>query len=131
MVTPMEETTVQNYDMQFGTNVIGGSRLFLSFAFLTYDPISCRFTGHWLFTILLLPALFAATDASPTHEKARIVTVSSSTNYLTNVLDFDAFADGPQRKKYSPWDLYSKSKLVCGVFFFIVYFLTSGGVMWW
>ncbi|KAH9973111.1 NAD-P-binding protein [Lactifluus volemus] len=89
MITPMEETTVQNYDMQFGTNVI----------------------GHWLFTTLLLPALFAATDASPTHEKARIVTVSSSANYLTNELDFDAFADGPQRKKYNPWDLYYKSKL--------------------
>ncbi|KAH9973112.1 NAD-P-binding protein [Lactifluus volemus] len=89
MTTPMEDTTVQNYDMQFGTNVI----------------------GHWLFTILLLPALFAATDASLTHEKARIVTVSSSAHYFTNGLDFDAFADGPQRKKYSPWDLYHKSKL--------------------
>jgi hypothetical protein len=38
MITPMEETTVQNYDMQFGTNVIGRSRLLLSLAFLTYDP---------------------------------------------------------------------------------------------
>ena len=39
---------------------------------------------------LLLPALFAATDASSSHEKARIVTVSSSANYLTNGIDFDA-----------------------------------------
>jgi retinol dehydrogenase 12 len=84
--------------------------------------ISYRFTGHWLFTTLLLPALFAATDASPTHEKARIVTVSSSANYLTNELDFDAFADGPQRKKYNPWDLYYKSKLVRGVFFLLFIF---------
>ncbi|KAI9435207.1 NAD(P)-binding protein [Russula earlei] len=88
MIPPVEETTVQKYDLQFGTNVI----------------------GHWLFTILLLPALFAATDASTTHEKARVVTVSSSANYLTNGLDFEAFADSPQRKKYDKWELYSKSK---------------------
>jgi retinol dehydrogenase 12 len=71
-------------------------------------------TGHWLFTKLLLPALFAATDASPTNEKARVVTVSSSANYLTKGLDFEAFADGPQRKKHDQWELYSKSKFVCG-----------------
>jgi retinol dehydrogenase-12 len=68
--------------------------------------------GHWLFTNLLLPALFAATEASPSHEKARIVTVSSSANYLTKGLDFDAIADGPERKKYSEWELYNKSKFV-------------------
>ncbi|KAI9435208.1 NAD(P)-binding protein [Russula earlei] len=90
MVPPVEETTVQKYDLQFGTNVI----------------------GHWLFTILLLPALFAATDASTTHEKARVVTVSSSANYLTNGLDFEAFTDGPRRRKYGKWELYHKSKLI-------------------
>ncbi|KAH8981077.1 NAD(P)-binding protein [Lactarius akahatsu] len=52
MMSPKEQVTAQKYDMQFGTNVI----------------------GHWLFTQLLLPALFAATDASPSHEKARVVT---------------------------------------------------------
>jgi retinol dehydrogenase 12 len=126
MVTPIEETTVQKYDMQFGTNVIGRSRVLHCLAFLPYDAWSlCRFIGHWLFTKLLLPALFTATDASPTHEKARVVTVSSSANYLTNGLDFDAITDGPRRRKYSPWDLYYKSKLVCGLFAFsLVYFLT-------
>ncbi len=68
--------------------------------------------GHWLFTVLLLPALFAATDASPSHEKARIVTVSSSSSYLTNGLDFDALADGPERIQYSELELYNKSKFV-------------------
>ena len=68
--------------------------------------------GPWLFTKLLLPALFAATDASSTHEKARIVTVSSSANYLTNGIDFDAIADGPARLKYGEWELYNKSKFV-------------------
>jgi len=88
MVTPMDQTTAQKYDMQFGTNVI----------------------GPWLFTQLLLPALFAATDASPSHEKARVVTVSSSANYLTKGLDFDAIADGPKRLKYSEVEWYNKSK---------------------
>ena len=71
-----------------------------------------RCAGPWLFTQLLLPALFAATDASPSHEKARIVTVSSSSNYLTKGLDFDAFADGPERTQYSEMELYQKSKFV-------------------
>ncbi|KAN0135034.1 NAD(P)-binding protein [Lactarius tabidus] len=88
MVSPKEQVTAQKYDLQFGTNVI----------------------GPWLFTKLLAPALIAATDASPSHEKARIVTVSSSANYLTNGLDFYAIADGPERTKYSELELYNKSK---------------------
>ena len=68
--------------------------------------------GHWLFTQLLLPALFAATDASPSHEKARVVTVSSSANYLTKGIDFDAIVDGPERIPYSVYELYNKSKFV-------------------
>ncbi|KAI9434783.1 NAD(P)-binding protein [Lactarius indigo] len=89
MMSPKEMLTAQKYDLQFGTNVI----------------------GHWLFTELLLPALFAATDTSPSHEKARVVTVSSSANYSTTGLDFDAFTDGPARTQYSKLELYSKSKL--------------------
>ncbi|KAI9437373.1 NAD(P)-binding protein [Lactarius psammicola] len=88
MMSPKEQVTAQKFDMQFGTNVI----------------------GHWLFTVLLLPVLFAATDASPSHEKARVVTVSSSSNYLTNSLDFDGIADGPERTQYSELELYNKSK---------------------
>ena len=60
----------------------------------------------------MLPALFAATDASPSHEKARVVTVSSAASYFTNALDFDAIADGPGRTKYRQWELYNKSKFV-------------------
>ncbi|KAH9053025.1 NAD(P)-binding protein [Lactarius vividus] len=86
MVSPKEQVTAQKYDMQFGTNATGYSHQ------------------------LLLPALFAATDASPSHEKARIVTVSSSANYLTTGLDFYAMADGPERIQYNEWELYSKSK---------------------
>ncbi|KAH9991367.1 NAD(P)-binding protein [Russula vinacea] len=79
MIPPVEEITVQKYDMQFGTNVV----------------------GHWLFTKLLLPALLAVTDASPTREKARVVTVSSGAT----------ITDGSKRRKYDPWNLYFKSKL--------------------
>ncbi len=68
--------------------------------------------GHWLFTKLLLPALFAATDASSTREKARVVTVSSSANYLAKEIDFEAIKDGPKRRENDLWTLYSRSKLV-------------------
>ncbi|KAH9037554.1 NAD(P)-binding protein [Lactarius hengduanensis] len=88
MMAPKEQITAQKYDIQFGTNVI----------------------GHWLFTQLLLPALFAATDASPSHEKARVVTVSSAANYLTKGIDFDAIVDGPKRVQYNEYELYNKSK---------------------
>ncbi|KAH9028259.1 NAD(P)-binding protein [Lactarius hengduanensis] len=91
MMSPKEQVTTQKYDMQFGTNVI----------------------GHWLLTELLLPALFAATDAAPFHEKARVVTVSSTVNYLTTGLDFDALADGPKRTQYGELELYNKSNS-CG-----------------
>ena len=69
-----------------------------------------------------MPALLAATDASPTHEKARVVTVSSSANYLTNEIDFEAIEDGPKRRKYDTWNLYYKSKLVrvCDVNYHLV-----------
>src|SRR5712671_5904675 len=78
------------------------------------SPLTCRFAyiGHWVFTVELLPALFAATAASRTYEKARVVTVSSSANYLTKELDFEALADGPGRKKHNTWELYYKSKFV-------------------
>ena len=70
------------------------------------------YTGPWLFTQLLLPALLAATNASLSHEKARVVTVSSSANYLTTGIDYYAIADGPERTKYSELELYNKSKFV-------------------
>jgi hypothetical protein len=59
-----------------------------------------------------LPALLAATDASPTREKARVVTVSSSASYLAKGIDFEAITDGPKRRKYDAWSLYNQSKLV-------------------
>ena len=110
MIPPVEEITVQKYDMQFGTNVVGVCRCLPS----SNDSASLTrlVQGHWLFTKLLLPALLAVTDASPTREKARVVTVSSGASYLTNDIDFEAITDGSKRRKYDPWNLYFKSKLV-------------------
>ena len=60
----------------------------------------------------LLPALFVATDVSSTHEKARVVTVSSSANYLAKDIDFEAMVDGPKRKENDSWNLHNRSKIV-------------------
>ncbi|KAA1473086.1 NAD-P-binding protein [Dentipellis sp. KUC8613] len=88
MSSPMDKITAQGYDLQFGTNVI----------------------GPYLFTNLLLPALFAAT-ASGKHGKARVVTVSSSANYLINGIDYDTIRDGKRRRSHADPDmLYCQSK---------------------
>ncbi|KAK0498693.1 NAD(P)-binding protein [Armillaria luteobubalina] len=84
MLAPMDMLTKQGYDLQFGTNVI----------------------GHFHFTQLLLPALLAA--ATPT-EKARVITTSSSANYM-GTLDFNIWKDGPTRSKKASGDLYVQSK---------------------
>ncbi|KZV61498.1 NAD(P)-binding protein [Peniophora sp. CONT] len=86
MSCPTDYLTVQGYDMQLGTNVI----------------------GHYFFTTLLLPALEAA---STTGEKARVINTSSFAAYMKDAISYDAARDGPARKKYSPEDLYWFSKL--------------------
>ncbi|KAG7451651.1 NAD(P)-binding protein [Guyanagaster necrorhizus] len=84
MLAPMDMLTKQGYDLQFGTNVV----------------------GHFHFTQLVLPALLAA--ATPT-EKARVITTSSSANYM-GTLNFDLWADGPARNKKGAGDMYVQSK---------------------
>ncbi|KAK0221079.1 NAD(P)-binding protein [Armillaria nabsnona] len=84
MLAPMDMLTKQGYDLQFGTNVV----------------------GHFHFTQLLLPALLAA--ATPT-EKARVITTSSSANYM-GTLDFNIWKDSPARSKKASGDLYVQSK---------------------
>jgi retinol dehydrogenase-12 len=112
MVPPVEEVTVQNYDSQFGTNVVGARAIVYYSLHVQADIPIDGCVGHWLFTKLLLPALFAATDASTTREKARVVTVSSAANYLAKEIDFEAIVDGPKRRKNDAWTLYNRSKLV-------------------
>jgi len=84
---PIAQVTKQNCDMQFGVNVL----------------------GHYHFTRLLLPVLFAGAKSSG-DGKARIVNTASSSHLLTNGLWWDTFEDGPARKKKSAMDLYNQSK---------------------
>lgn len=57
--------------------------------------------GHWSLTALLMKEILAA-------DSARVVTVTSSAHHLTWNINFQ---DPHMRKKYSPWNAYSQSKL--------------------
>lgn len=57
--------------------------------------------GHWALTGLLLPSLQRA-------RQARVVTVTSSAHHLSLGINFD---DPHLRRRYSPWNAYSQSKL--------------------
>jgi retinol dehydrogenase 12 len=89
MNTPIEQLTVDGYDLQFGTNVI----------------------GHYLFTKRLLPLLFAGANSSP-DRTARIVNTSSSAQVFTNTINFDELKDTKERKKAGSAKLYVCSKFV-------------------
>ncbi|KAH7101214.1 hypothetical protein BKA62DRAFT_638978 [Auriculariales sp. MPI-PUGE-AT-0066] len=81
MCNPVEQITIQKYDMQWGTNVL----------------------GPFYFTKLLLPALFESDDA-------RVVNTSSSASIIGKI-DFDSFVDGKARRKHITRFLYAQSKL--------------------
>jgi len=87
MVPPIEQVTAQNYDLQFGTNVL----------------------GHFYFTKLLIPALLAGAKSSP-DSRARVVNTSSSASLFVGGVDFNTLKDTPARKKLGP-ALYAQSKL--------------------
>lgn len=91
MVPPIEQTTSDGYDLQFGTNCL----------------------GHFYFTKLLLPALIETAKSTP-DGKARVVN-TSSIGHLMYRLNFDTFKDGPQRVKAGAANLYSQSKIVSGL----------------
>lgn len=86
MFPPKEWLTVDGYDLQFGTNVL----------------------GHFYFTKLLLPTLIATAKSAP-DGKARVITTSSSAHVLKG-LTFSTFKDSPSRQKMSTTDLYGQSK---------------------
>ena len=71
--------------------------------------------GHFYFTELLMPALLAVAEQTQ-GEKARVVTTSSSANYLAT-LTWDSFVDGPKRRSMGISDLYSQSKHVSCLIF--------------
>lgn len=88
MMCPLDSLTVDGYDLQFGTNVL----------------------GHFYFTKLVTPALLAGAKTS-TDGTARVVNTSSWMHLITE-LDFNTFKDSPARKEAGTSKLYSQSKLV-------------------
>ena len=96
MACPLDQYTAQGFDMQIGTNVI----------------------GHFFLTQCLLPALHAV--KTQTGKKARVVTTSSSSQYVVSKFNYEWARDGPSRKKTTPLDVYNVSKFVC------VRFITVG-----
>jgi len=85
---PIDKLTVQGYDLQIGTNVL----------------------GHFYFTKLLIPALLAGAKSS-SDGKSRVVNLSSVAAYMSKSFDLDMARDTPQRKKTSLTYLYGQSKL--------------------
>jgi len=86
MNPPVPQVTAQNYDMQFGTNVL----------------------GHFYLTKLLLPTMIATAAASG--DDARIVNTSSMASLRGNI-DFNCLKDGPARRRRWTIELYAQSKL--------------------
>ena len=108
MACPVEMTTAQGYDLQVGTNVIGSASTSLASKSRT-DTKSTLRAGHHLLTMLLLPALEAA--SAPGH-KARVVTSSSIVQYRIDRFHFEWVEDGPVRRSVDAKDLYKNSKFV-------------------
>lgn len=77
--------------------------------------------GHFYFTKLLLPQLFAGAKSS-SDGKARVVNTSSSAADLASGIDINNIKDSQARKKRFRWLLYSESKLVCDCVCFSIEF---------
>lgn len=86
MKPPVDQLTAQNFDLQFGTNVL----------------------GHLLFIRLLYPLLVStATLEDPT----RVAWVASAIQYLFNPpINYDWITNTEVRRKQDPWKLYGLSK---------------------
>ncbi|KIO26998.1 hypothetical protein M407DRAFT_73763 [Tulasnella calospora MUT 4182] len=89
MTPPIEQTTEDGYDLQFGTNVL----------------------GHAHFTLSLLPVLLEGAKSSP-DGKARVVCTSSLVAYHNTEpqVKFDTLKDGAARHKLGKRGLYCQSK---------------------
>ncbi|KAH7910561.1 NAD(P)-binding protein [Hygrophoropsis aurantiaca] len=87
MATPMTETTVEGYDLQFGVNAL----------------------GHFLFTKRLLPLMLRTASSSPPGT-VRIVSLSSSLHAFRNGINFDTLKDGRARRKENSMWHYTQSK---------------------
>ncbi|KZT51967.1 NAD(P)-binding protein [Calocera cornea HHB12733] len=90
MFTPMEQVTKQNFDMQFGTNLV----------------------GHAYLTMLLLPTLLATAHSTP-GGKVRVINTSSDGHSLFSPkegINYDLIRDSPARRKVATTTMYGMSK---------------------
>jgi len=87
MVPPHEQLTVDGYDLQFGTNVL----------------------GHFYLTRLLLPTL-VATAKNSLDGRVRVVTTASGGAMFHAYIDWETLKDGDARKAKDTQKLYFQSK---------------------
>ncbi|TCD65870.1 hypothetical protein EIP91_002132 [Steccherinum ochraceum] len=83
---PMDQLSAEGYDYTLAANTI----------------------GHFYFTELLMPALFAGQASSP-DGYARVITTSSILSFY-ETLHYDWFRDSPARRKKNTMDMYHQSK---------------------
>jgi NAD(P)-dependent dehydrogenase (short-subunit alcohol dehydrogenase family) len=109
MVPPVEETTRDNFDLQFGTQVV----------------------GHYLFATLLYAALKEGARSPPVSLPggSRIVHLTSVAAFEHPRLDFATFVDGPTCRGRGTKDLYRQSKFVRIFPFFLV--ITDERLSFW
>jgi NAD(P)-dependent dehydrogenase (short-subunit alcohol dehydrogenase family) len=112
MGAPIDQVTVDGYDMTWGTNALG-KKLPLVIKRACVLSAFCK-PGPFYFTTLLLPALF---KASTPENKSRVVNTSSAggiygVSLFGSGLDFATFKDSPHKRKYNTGELYNQSKLV-------------------
>lgn len=92
MINEMDAFTVQGYDMQFGTNVI----------------------GHYLFTKLLIPLMEATAATLPPTDPVRVVELSSDAHLINpttfTLIDYNSLRGGKGRDKANGIQMYSQSK---------------------
>ncbi|KAJ7031133.1 NAD-P-binding protein [Mycena alexandri] len=88
MQPPLDQFTAQDYDLQFGTNVL----------------------GHFYLTKLLLPVLLATAKTSP-DGKARVVNTASLGSTFAPGIDYETMRDSAKRHQLGSIKLYNQSKL--------------------
>ncbi|CDO76023.1 hypothetical protein BN946_scf184665.g15 [Trametes cinnabarina] len=87
---PVEELTLDGYDLQFGTNVL----------------------GHFYLTQLLIPVLLSGASHSQ-DGRARVINTSVAHAAVSNI-DFDTLKDHVKRRKVGTQRLHYQSKFVRG-----------------